>query len=137
MVKFPNLNGIGFLFLAVTAILTKYNSPVAMYIDEYGNKLLFAITAIIGILAIFDISVTLEKVKFLRFFGVNSLIAYITHAAVLRFLHKAVVMAGMPYDAYPNYYITFLLLLAIEAGLILLVNRVCPWLFGIQKKVEK
>lgn len=135
--KYSNFMGIGFLLLAVTAILTKFNSPVAMYMNDYGNKLLFAVTAIIGILAIFDISVTIEKVKILQFFGINSLIVYVTHAAILRVLHKAITVIGLPHDVYPNYYIVFLSLLVIEIGVVWLVNKMCPWLFGIQKKVEK
>lgn len=56
--------GMGWLALLLVALLSAYHDPVGMYINQYGDKLLFLLTSLIGIYAILDISVSLKNTTF-------------------------------------------------------------------------
>lgn len=78
--------GVGVMLLIVAAILSSFNESVLMYINQYGNKSLFLVCALVGILCVVDFASGFNDSFFLTFFGKNSIIVYATHFFVYRIM---------------------------------------------------
>lgn len=124
--------GFSFLTLPGVAILSMMNVPIGMYINQYGNKWLFIITACLGIYTSLDLACLGQESRVLQFWGENSLIIYITHPVILRVLCGIVAkLIGETLTAqYPYYLLCFIVLALLEYPVILLANTMFPFLFG-------
>lgn len=94
-----------------------YNGPCAMAANIYGNKILFFLTSIIGIVIVMLVSESIEN-RFLVFCGQNSLIIFTTHfsaqkviTAILRELHF------YSYMDYPFYLFIWVLMIVNEVAI--------------------
>lgn len=132
LVSKSSYKGLGWISLMLCAIISFYNEPVGMYINQYGNKFLFTLTSVLGIYTIFDISVSLRNSQFLQWCGKESIIIY-----VLQFVTIKIVMAllssivpGFCYNNYPFYITTFLTVLVILVPIVWLSDRYLWWAFG-------
>lgn len=128
------IHGIGMMLLPLAAFLAMQNRPVGMYVNEYGNCFLFLVTAFVGIFSVYDISLLVQKSALLNFFGVNSIIVYITHFFVLDLVELLDNCSGLfCLDSLPGgYVLKFLCVLIVEVPVILFVRRCCPQLFGLR-----
>ena len=128
------LHGLCLPAFCIVAIISFYN-PVLMYINEYGNKLLFILAAVLGVLATFELSFLFEKSKILIYIGKNSIIIYVFQfaltACLLGFSRK---LFGWVAGDYPQSYIIFLVLCAVLAPITWFCNKYVPFLFGKTKK---
>jgi fucose 4-O-acetylase-like acetyltransferase len=71
--------GGGIILLAICGALSMLNVPVGMYKNQYGNIILFYITAIIGITSVLDLSMLFAISGYVKYLGKNSLIIYCSH----------------------------------------------------------
>ena len=123
------------VFLIPCVVMGSYwNKPVAMYLNQYGNLLLFFACALAGILMLSYISQRNQQNFFLQWLGQNSIIIYIFHFKLLNLLHGIGVrlfprIAGKTY-AYPAHWHFFVLALLIIIPIVLVCNRWLPFLFG-------
>ena len=128
---------IGLIGYCLILILSSFNTPVSLYTNTYGNKLVFILLAIIGILSTVDISFMLEESVAFNWLGQNSIIIYITH---FRILDVLILFFTYILNANGSNHITFLtifiLLILIEIPIIWFSNKYVPFLFG-KKKVKK
>ena len=127
--------GVGLFLICISAFLSAQNAPVLMYINDYGNKILFFITAIIGIVAVTDLSILLDKSKILAWFGRNSIVIYVVQFAMTMFLANfAKKLFGWPVGAYPHYFLVFLCVVVLLVPVVYLANAFFPFLFGKRKR---
>ena len=126
------LHGIGCVLLPLIIVLSYYNKPILMYINDYGNKYMFIFTAILGCLCALDISMFLREHTILRFFGQNSMIVFVTHFSVRVVLN--LIIARIPFlqeaAPYVRYWCAFFALMLIETIIVLFINKFMPELFG-------
>lgn len=133
--KYKKIQGVSLLVFCLVAIFSYYNQPIGMYLNEYGNKVMFLGTAILGIFATLDLSCVLENSKKIAWFGENSIIIYVTHFQILDFLNWIFPkISNLVYGEYPLYVISFLLLILLEIPIIVFANKYIPFLFGKSKK---
>lgn len=125
--------GMGWLALLFVALLSTYNDPVGMYINQYGNKLMFLLTSLIGIYAILDISVSLRNTTFLQWCGQVSIIIYILQFFLVR--------VGMVVSTYLTrgtnhwgYIITFFIVMLLIVPMTKVCSNYFPFLFGKAKQ---
>ena len=125
----------GVLLLAISAlsIFSSVNNPIMMYANNYGNFALFILTSLIGIFVILTISKMLVENEFLNFCSDCSIILYMIHPAILRFLHKITSVIFGSYDIYPYYFVTFGLLFIIAVPAAYIIRKYIPFLFGKRK----
>lgn len=124
--------GLGWISLLLCAIISFYNEPVGMYINQYGNKFLFTLTSVLGIFFIFDISVSLRNSLFLQWCGRESIIIYVMQFLVVRIVMALLssIVPGFFYSIYPFYIITFLTVLVILVPIVWFSDRYLWWAFG-------
>ena len=124
--------GLGWVSLLLCAIISFYNEPVGMYINQYGNKFLFTLTSVLGIFFIFDISVSLRNSLFLQWCGRESIIIYVMQFLVVRIVMALLssIVPGFFYSIYPFYIITFLTVLVILVPIVWFSDRYLRWAFG-------
>lgn len=127
-----SFKGYGWLSLIVCTIIACFNDTVFMYINEYGNKLLFALTSVLGIYSIVDISVSLRNTNFLQWCGINSIIIYVLHFPMFRV--SGVVCrefgSSFPGGAYVLSLIAFIVVLLIVSTAVVFCNKYLWWAFG-------
>ena len=130
---------VSLLIFGLVAILSYYNQPIGMFLNEYGNKVMFLVTAILGVFATLDLSCVLANSKKLAWFGKNSIIIYVTHFQILGVVNWVLqrVFDSLIYGHYPYYVIVFLILLLIEIPVIIFCQKYIPFLFGKTKKSKK
>lgn len=135
MIKNIFLKGYGWIGLLVCCIFSTYNQPIAMYLNEYGNKTLFIITSLLGILSICDIAISIKSSDFLRWCGRVSIILYVFQFSVIRLVMTLLnrLMPGFVYNEYPFFLYTFLFVLIILVPLTILCNKYLGWAFGKTK----
>lgn len=123
----------GGLAVSMLCLLSYANNPIMMYANNYGNFALFLITSMLGIFAVLISSKMLVENKLLNFCSDCSIILYMIHPAILRFLHKLTSVIFGNYDIYPNYYVTFVLLFIISVPSAYIIRKYIPFLFGKRK----
>ena len=121
--------GLGWLLLMLVAFLSVYNEPIGIYINQYGNKLVFIIIALIAILAIADISLSICNSRFLQWLGKNSIFIYVIQFLIVRIM-VAIFSRLIPETGYPYYFLPFFVSLFICVCLVPMLNRYTPLLFG-------
>lgn len=127
-----SFKGMGWITLLIVAILSMYNVPVGMYINQYGNKAIFIITSILAIYSVFDIAVSLRNTSFIQWCGKASLILYILQFSIIRVVISicSKMLPSVEYSQYPCYIITFLIVMAILVPATCFCQRYCKFAFG-------
>lgn len=136
IVSFTKRWGGGFAFLVATIILSYFNEPVLMYINQYGNKIAFIIVAFSGVITIFYAALRLTNSSFVRFIGENSIIVYVLHFVYYRII-KGITerFLGIHVFAnYPVYWILFAVNMILLLPSIYVCSRYIPFIFGKTKK---
>ena len=128
--------GGGFVFLVATIILSNFNDPVLMYINQYGNKVTFIIVAFLGIMASFFTSLTLTDSMLVRYIGENSIIVYVLHFVYYRIIKGIAerVIGIHVFTNYPIYWILFAVNMILLIPSIFVCSRYIPFMFGKAKK---
>ncbi|MCI8376151.1 MAG: acyltransferase [Lachnospiraceae bacterium] len=130
--------GVFGLSMTLTIILSAYNTPIFMYMNQYGNKIAFILIGLLGIIAFVDLSFVFKESVFLNFIGKNTMIIYVTHFSVYRYLRE--IVWEYLYDStslqseFPYYWILFLAAMVLQFPIIYIANRFFPVLFGKRKK---
>lgn len=106
---------LGWITLLTVAVMSMYNDPIAMYLNEYGNKIWFLLVALLGIYSVFDISVSLRNTNFFQWCGQESIILYVLQFSVIRVVVAACTMLIPSFSGslYPCYIIAFFIVLII------------------------
>lgn len=126
--------------IPVLSVVSFINDPVLMYINEYGNVLLFCISATAGILTVIEVSKLFERyyenriIKMLAFIGQNSLIIYILHFKIIVIVKYVIGLFSN------NRYVLLLgypIMIAMFFPIIMFCNRWLYFLFGKKKIVRK
>ena len=130
--------GIGVFGLCATAVLSHINTPILMYINHYGNKVLFIVTAFVGIMGIVDLSMCISS-PLLRLCGSNSIVIYVTHFWIYKIAKWGAVhlVPGIVFSQYPIYYILFLVVAIIEIPTMYVANSFIPFAFGKKRTVDR
>ena len=118
----------GVVLLAILFFTAKANTPVFMYLSDYGNAALFTLNAIIGILSLVCISWAMKRNRAIEFFGKNSLVILITHFPVHHICVKAASMVSS--NLWVTAILGFVTTCAIETLVVIIVNRYIPALTG-------
>lgn len=119
--------GFGWLIILVVAVLSTLNEPIGMYINQYGNKVLFFVTAILGICSVMDISVSLKNSWCIQWFGRNSIIIYVLHFFLVRGCRIIVTHLGV--NNY-NFIIAFLICLLTIIPMTIICQKKLYFFFG-------
>ena len=124
--------GYGWLALIIVAIVSTYNVPVGMFMNQYGNKGLFLLTSFLGIYGIFDISISIRSNSFFEWSGQKSIILYVMQGCVIRFVEiiLSIIIPGFQSLQYPNYLITFVLVLLFLVPITFLCDKYFKFAFG-------
>lgn len=129
------------LLVPVVVCCSFWNEPVAMYLNHYGNLLLFFIGALCGILVSCNVGRCMQDNEIIIWFGQNSIYCFVLHFTFIKGLHFVgknlfPKLTFINYQ-YPIYWCYFLACICI----LMLVVPVCDLLFapifGKQKKSEK
>ncbi len=120
--------------LPVMAIISVWNSPIAMYNNDYGNLILFGLTSVLGIWGTYEISIRIYDNNILRWYGKNSIVIYIFHFGFLNVLHGlGTWVFPFLFDKnylYPAYLCYFLVTMILLTPMIYICNRYLWFLFG-------
>lgn len=126
------VRGWGWIALLIVAMLSMLNDPIAMYLNHYGNKLLFVVASLLGIYAIFDISVSIKNTAFFQFCGRESIILYVLQFCIIRMVIASCTMLipSFEYYHYPCFIISFLISLAVLLPMTWLCAKYLKFAFG-------
>lgn len=133
--RYAKISGLGILLILFVAILSSMNLPIGMYMNQYGNKPLFFVTAILGILSIAEISLSIGNSKILQYLGRVSIILYVYQFTIIRFV-KAIInrLFSTSNDVYPFYIIIFIVTMLFLVPLVMFSDKYLYWAFGRKKK---
>lgn len=129
------------LLIPVVVCCSFWNEPVAMYLNHYGNLLLFFIGAFCGIWIACNVGRCMQDNAILIWFGQNSIYCFVLHFTLIKGLHFVgkhlfPKLALINYQ-YPIYWCYFLACVCI----LMMVVPVCDFwfapIFGKQKKFGK
>lgn len=124
--------GMGWIALLIVALLSACNDPIGMYINQYGNKLMFLLTSVLGIYGVYDLSISVKNSSFLQWFGRQSIILYILQFAVIRVViaFTSMLIPNFIFDSYPSYILSFLLSLLMLVPSTLICSKYLKFAFG-------
>lgn len=124
--------GFGWIALLMVALISAYNDPVGMYINQYGNKLLFLLASVLGIYGVYDLAISAKNTAFLQWCGRQSIIIYILQFALIRVVIAAtgMIIPNFDFDTYPFYILSFLLTLIMLVPTTLFCNKYLKFAFG-------
>lgn len=125
------------LLIILVAFLSAYNPPIGMYMNQYGSKPLFIITAILGIMAIAQLSTMVKVDNVLNWFGKRSLEVYVLHWGLIMAFRKLIELTIGDANSYPYYLISFLLSCLMIVPLVIIVNKFFPFTFGKFNLIKK
>lgn len=119
-----------------SSIIAPRQTPILMYINDYGNKLCFLAIAILGIFASVDVSCSIKRQWFLEWAGKFSIIIFITHfyyyVSIEEFLQE--------YQIFFNsltIFFQFLLVTFSEFFIVWFVNKYLPFIIGNKKTFSR
>lgn len=129
------------LSISIIIPLALYNGHVSLGSKILNNGFIFYLTGIIGTIGIISLSIMLEKSKFLRYCGRNSLYIMGIHCLIRNTIYSAHSVLGIPlYDKY-NFVqtlIPFIIVVFLSLVFVLIYNKLKEVLLhGFQKKVYK
>lgn len=123
--------------IPIIVICSYWNTPVTMYVNTYGNLLLFFITAVCGIVMICNLAKGLQNNKFLSWIGKNSVIIYVLHFKVIDILHILGKKLLPKFDklkySYPVYWYYFVGCILVLLPSVYICNRWLGSFFGKKK----
>lgn len=104
--------------------------PIGMYMNQYGNKILFVFVAMLGIACTAMLSYTMKNENLLQWFGRKSLQVYVLHWGPVRIFNYATQsIFGNPHE-YPYYFFSFLLSIMVIVPLVSFCDKYIPFIFG-------
>ena len=125
------------ILLRVAGPLAEFPPPILTNVNQYGDKLLFLIGALMGIFSMAGFSIVLADCGILNYIGRNTIIVYVTHFPLYRVLKWLAIrmVPGIKFSGFPVYWILFFVAMGLEIVIIWVSNRYVPFLFG--KKYRK
>lgn len=128
--KFPGIFKfmIGIVFIILTFLFAQSNTPVQMYMNDYGNSILFLVNALIGIVGICFISMYIHDNCVLEFYGKNSLVILLTHFPLFRVLPGLI--GHIIENKIVQCMLSFLVVCIIEYFVIMVINKFFPFMAG-------
>lgn len=120
--------GCGIVLFLVLFHTSRNNTPVYMYISDYGSTIWFLLNSLIGINALTLVSLSIKKNKVLEFLGQNSLIILFTHFPV----HRIIILV-LKYAVESHFILSLVacfITVVIEYGIINVINKKFEWLSG-------
>lgn len=113
--------------LPVLIVVSACNSSVLMYLNEYGNPMLFLISSIVGILIVCSFSKQFGDNKILIWMGRNSIYFYILHfkllSAIRGILEKVFRQDSLSYIEYPMFWVVFTIAVLILCCVTIVVKK--------------
>lgn len=136
----------GVVCLLITLWISRMNGGVDLHFLVFQNELLYFAGAILGSVGVIAISTSVKGIekfplfRVLSFYGKNSLIVMLTHVDTYVMYASAILV--MHYNKHiTDYYGNaefciklFLLVAAIEAVAIVIINRFFPWMVGKEER---
>lgn len=127
----------GLLVLTVVVVLSNINSPVLMYLNEYGNIYLFIISAVAGIYGIIYLSRAFVNNYFLRRCGTLSVQIYVWNFLVVKIISHASKFIWGGYNIENNVVVFisgFIISMLILYGIANLTDQYLPYIYGRNSK---
>ena len=115
------------LMLFVNILLSEINGFVNLFQLRFNNIVLYLICSLLGSLTIILLMKKIRTIKFLTYFGKNSLIILCTHQCIMSFFR---VISGNDLTGYVSGFILFILTIIIEIPIIEIINRYIPFIIG-------
>ena len=123
------------ILLGIQIILSKYNGYVDLNNLVFNNKILYVVNSVIGTISIILLFKNINiKTKMLKYYGMNSLIIFVTHGNLI-YLFRKFISVNM--HGYISGLVLFVLIIAIQIPIIYTINNYTPWMLGKFKKKEK
>ena len=127
-------SGIWILLIPFGIVCSTYNTPVTMYLNDYGNMLFFFIGAFSGIIVICKIAKGLEGNKLIIWIGQNTIYFYVLHFAFIKGLHfiGKSIFPTLTFSnySYPIYWIYYMICILLLIPIVIVCRRWLPILFG-------
>lgn len=118
--------------IPICTAISYWNTPVLMYLNDYGNLCLFVIGAFLGILVVCEASKSLQENMTLQWFGKYSIYIYVLQfklLAVLKLVGRRI-FRGIEAEAYPIYFLYFLVAVIILVPVVYVCDKYIGILFG-------
>lgn len=117
---------VGCMLLIVTFVLSRFNTDILMFINDYGNSWLFIICSLMGIFGVFCIAIAVKHSKVLEFYGRNSLVILVTHFTV-RTVIGNIISRITPDYVFIRLPIVVLIVVLIETFIAIFVGKYMRW----------
>lgn len=127
------------ILIPVLVCCSFWNEPVIMYLNTYGNLILFFVGAFCGIDIACNVGRCMENNKILIWFGQNSIYCFVLHFALIKGLHFAVKCMFPQFEnyRYPIYWCYFLLCVLILMVIVPICDSYLSPIFGKWNKSGK
>lgn len=135
------LHQIWILLIPVVVCCSFWNEPVAMYLNSYGNLMLFFIGAFCGIYIACNMGWCMQDNKILIWFGQKSVYCFVLHFALIKGLHfigkRVFPQLSLINYQYPIYWCYFFLCIIILIAIVPVCDSWLAPIFGKQKTSKK
>lgn len=109
------------IIFPILVLLADFNTPVRMYLNDYGNIILFLMTSLLGIALCYYFSEYMHFNSILTLFGKNSIIVFCSHFIIVK-MFRLVINFCLPDPLttmdYPFYFLLFIFVITCEYILI-------------------
>lgn len=118
-------------------IISQFNEPILMVVNQYGNPFFFLLSSFLGCIAIFYISYFIYSEKFLEYVGVNSILFLFFHFIILNTSHvifNKLIKSDFNNYEYPYFIIHFIIAVVVSCAISWTINNYFPWLIRYPKR---
>ena len=124
------IKGSCWLLFLVTIAAVQHTTPVLMYVNDYGNTLVFLLLSLLGIIATFDIACNLKSIKFLTWAGRNSIILYTTQFVLIDTLRALWIRLPFDLGGYTKSSTIFIFVVMAVFAIVPVINNFIPFVIG-------
>lgn len=125
-----------FVIATVLFVFSQWNSPVFMYLNEYGNFMLFIVTSFIGIYVVLEFSKRLTNVPLLIDVGKLTIAIYVWNFLIISIVksivHRLLLMTDM-YTGGTQAALSFIISMSILYVFSKITNNYYPLMYGNSK----
>lgn len=120
----------------IVYVISQLNQPVKMYNNQYGNLVLFLLTACVGSIVVLLLSKHISS-EWLRYLGKNTIIIYVLQFHSILVVRKVTEMLLIDMLKCDDMYMYYLTVIGIEIFVIMIMTpmlrKLIPWAFGLKK----
>ena len=137
------MNGLIFpiCFIAANIVLSQVSGQVDLFYLSLGNYFSYFLSAICGTFGILLLFKQMKEIRWVSFFGVNSLIIMATHLSIIKYPHKSIEILDnwlqLPYFELFDGLMILIVVVLIEIPIIYVINNHLPLLIGKKTSMRR